>query len=420
MATSSERGDSIQSVATGNASQTGEKRKAEAISSDAMNETTTIDPSGDLRLRVGGEVADNEVATEFLVDSRALARHSKVFKAMLFGKFKNSSSTREPDKEWVYELPADKPDALKYVLHITHANLALVKNDLRLVDIFDVVDLTHKYDLTELLRGRAGPWAKSTLRSPSLNDASEMRQAVIIAWELGYESMFTKLLNEIASHCSLGFGDDMKLGKGLATTSMYFHVVPDFDDRIRAARAAVLKQKLSVPDKLVQQLQGYIVAEPYRSCANDHQGHGGAADCEAAALGSLMRSLVAQELWPLPWEFRGSLVDLDAKLKSIVVIGASDFVKFRKQNCNWTSNIQGWLSVVRSPCVQVDDGTKAHLAAQAKKTGLERYTYTLTSPPLQIQLASSNSFLLGSSGLSRSGVMLTAQSPGSGLFAGTT
>ncbi len=85
--------------------------------------TIYLDTDGDLRLRVGSETGDG--VQDFVVCSRTMGRSSPVWKAMLFGGFKESRPT---EGEWVVPLPEEQPKALLAVLNIIHGIFTKVPN----------------------------------------------------------------------------------------------------------------------------------------------------------------------------------------------------------------------------------------------------------------------------------------------------
>lgn len=81
----------------------------------------TYDDQGDLRLEVGQHMAKRS----FIICSRALARVSKPFKAMLYGDFAESKS-RIKEPNWTVELPKDDPRAFSTILHIVHSHFGMI------------------------------------------------------------------------------------------------------------------------------------------------------------------------------------------------------------------------------------------------------------------------------------------------------
>lgn len=130
-----------------------------------------IDPDGDLRLRVGttecvSSEPDHEhrTATVFVCESKTLSRASPVWKAMLYGPWRESRDSNNPAQgEWVVELPDDKPEPMAMVLNIIHSRfetLPDVQSKDSIPELYELAVLSDKYDLAKVFR----PWAETWLK----------------------------------------------------------------------------------------------------------------------------------------------------------------------------------------------------------------------------------------------------------------
>ena len=101
---------------------------------------STIDPNGDLDVEVGTNrciispdqaTHEHSQASIFQVDSRSLARGSKVFSKMLYGGFAESKQPADTNQEfWTVCLPDDNPVFMELLFHIMHINVEkLPEND---------------------------------------------------------------------------------------------------------------------------------------------------------------------------------------------------------------------------------------------------------------------------------------------------
>src|SRR5690606_8868525 len=108
--------------------------------------TVVFDPDGDLNLRAA--------TTTFKVCSATLRRSSPVWKAMLFGPWKESKPTKNTGKKWLIELPEDPPTALKIVLAILHTQVDAVPSAVDVPVFADILVLTDKYDMRKII----WPW----------------------------------------------------------------------------------------------------------------------------------------------------------------------------------------------------------------------------------------------------------------------
>lgn len=193
----------------------------------------TIDPDGDLRLRVGEQscmshctstsskssredsVHSRHRATEFLVDSKALSRASPVLSKMLFGGFLES---QKPDpssgERWLVCLPDDDIKAMSILLHIMHCRF---DKPLRLVGskalkrLYRIAVATDKYDCVRLVQ----PWTKSWLptaadRASQECSCQDLHLISWIAWEFGSQSVFEEAFKKLvwnATPNDISFGD---------------------------------------------------------------------------------------------------------------------------------------------------------------------------------------------------------------------
>jgi hypothetical protein len=148
-----------------------------------------LDADGDLILRAG--------TTSFKVCSATLRRASPVWKAMLFGPWKESRPTTD-GQEWVVTLSEDSPSALKIVLAIVHGKFDRVPQHMDVTPFSEVLLVAHKYDVS----GVMGPWMKQWAEGIDWCEISQRRnhsliRAAYIAWDLGLEDrlmMITRTL----------------------------------------------------------------------------------------------------------------------------------------------------------------------------------------------------------------------------------
>ncbi|RYP08026.1 hypothetical protein DL764_002172 [Monosporascus ibericus] len=172
-----------------------------------------IDPDGDLCLEVGynkcnfrrgpdGQKHDHEHAVIYVVDSKALSRSSRVWRAML-DEGCAESKRPEPDQDWVVELPEEDPEAMLIILNIIHHRYGGVPRGEKAMPIhslYCLTVLTDKYGLTSLLQPWAQTWTKGLKDElPRNTEAAAGKSSLTlnslelllwIAWELGNEQLF--------------------------------------------------------------------------------------------------------------------------------------------------------------------------------------------------------------------------------------
>ncbi|KAK4193210.1 hypothetical protein QBC35DRAFT_543089 [Podospora australis] len=170
-----------------------------------------MDPDGDLLLIVGNptimspNVGSEEAAATFRVCSSALRRQSPVWKAMLFGPWKESKPT--DGSEWIVKLPNDKLSAMKVLLAIVHGRFEDIPGPMSIFQLDDLVILLDKYDMFKIIR----PWAskcKLVISTKEQSDPAARAARIHIAWEFGLESIYLKTLKDAVMDIALVEGDN--------------------------------------------------------------------------------------------------------------------------------------------------------------------------------------------------------------------
>ncbi|KAK1676065.1 hypothetical protein BDP55DRAFT_768239 [Colletotrichum godetiae] len=101
-----------------------------------------------------GNLKDGSVV-EFVVCSRALARASSVFRAMLLGGFSESKPERD---DWVVELPEVRTAPFSILLKIIHGRFCEVPQSLTLEELYQLLVVTDKYDMVSVIFQLASTW----------------------------------------------------------------------------------------------------------------------------------------------------------------------------------------------------------------------------------------------------------------------
>ncbi|KAK3899098.1 hypothetical protein C8A05DRAFT_37296 [Staphylotrichum tortipilum] len=149
-------------------------------------ETITLDPDGDLFLRVGAELPPVTPCL-FRVCSASLRRATPVWKAMLFGPFTEARPAHGGD--WVVDLPEDNPETLCVLLNILHGAFANVPGTISLEFLCGVIVVADKYDLIYLIRPYVNTWADMVNSPPK--DA-------YTTWKLGNEDWVSDDMSDLA------------------------------------------------------------------------------------------------------------------------------------------------------------------------------------------------------------------------------
>ncbi|KAI1759061.1 hypothetical protein GGR53DRAFT_524168 [Hypoxylon sp. FL1150] len=249
-----------------------------------------IDPDGDLCLEVGF------AAAKFVVDSKVLARASPVWKKLLDTESRKTEAAaqttprgRKPER--VLKLPDDNNSAMEIFLNIVHGRFDRVSgfdDFVYLVYFYSLCVLTHKYDVTRVLR----PWAKGWSRTVHANcdrlgESLRTRfchERLWIAWELGDQPTFEAIAKTLLLESSAEPGYNLKYVGAVEPPEIYAN--------IKDTRLYIISSLLSAARKIIE---GLIQnSEAPAQCPD------GKPDCVPSMLGNAIRSLHGADLWPLP------------------------------------------------------------------------------------------------------------------------
>jgi hypothetical protein len=297
--------------------------------------TIDIDERGDLDLVVGTNKCEiinghheHQKAMRFRVCSRTLARWSPVMKAMLFGRFRESTQA-------VVALPDDNPEIMKVLLDIAHGDFkAIFELDkkhshtsfrhLLADDVYSIVALANKYIMTRALC----PWASKLIprllptdehseEYCSIKDFRRLEKALFIACEFGHFKLFKgasirlvwllRRNQELFSSCiepfpsySSGSSDksDGTIGETHIIKSTRTHANMGLPGHIRHLRLQLIENILSPLRRLISALKdGNDPTGSY--CCNADSDHT-RKQCNINNLGVLWLFLDRESLNPLP------------------------------------------------------------------------------------------------------------------------
>ncbi|KAB5545656.1 hypothetical protein GE09DRAFT_215542 [Coniochaeta sp. 2T2.1] len=170
-----------------------------------------FDETGDLQLLVGKRRVPCKVC------SKALARSSPVFKAMLFGQFAEAKS-KASNGGWVVELPDDEVNSMLYIFNIIHDHVDRISRDLpgddeygetfirsephkryslypcsKMEFLYLLTRAADKYQVLRLFK----PWAKDWLaavREVKMGASGWSCEVLWAAWLLGDEELLRQHL----------------------------------------------------------------------------------------------------------------------------------------------------------------------------------------------------------------------------------
>ncbi|KAH0438211.1 nuclear pore protein-like protein [Colletotrichum camelliae] len=276
-----------------------------------------MDPRGDLRLNITPEsdIEDedhgdraapdapsdtsdaHEHTQQFLVCSKAMARISVVFCKMLFGPF--SEGLRDEQKTIDLE---DAIEPMFFALCIVHSRYDMIQTALTVKELFQLLVVTNKYDMTSIVR----PWIHQWV--PLLKHIDEefyewlghldIVLVAWIAWEVGAEKLFELAVKTAALHCWVN-QDGEFLGEHGKLMKLNVHVdAAGIIDVVTGLRKDLVSRMLSP----LQQYAWKIMEGT--ACTHEIQSD----DCDAASLSSIVSALKQAEIDPIPLYSKENLI----------------------------------------------------------------------------------------------------------------
>jgi hypothetical protein len=130
--------------------------------------------------------------------------------------------SRPKEGEWIVPLPDDDPNALLTLLYIIHSRFGLIPEKPNLEELYRIVCVAHKYDMTETVRPWAGSWLKLARESKR---GSNPVMLTFVVWELGDQELFVKMVAYFIGECSIDEKGYLITPKGICLED-YDHVGP--------------------------------------------------------------------------------------------------------------------------------------------------------------------------------------------------
>ncbi|KAI1850399.1 hypothetical protein JX266_004257 [Neoarthrinium moseri] len=405
-----------------------EVAEAEPCTSHAgcLPQPVDIDNDGDLVLIVGHDECIDDLRVNcqtaydlhkpraFRVDSRAIARASRVFKRMLFGGFAESRKPESAGESWTVRLPVDTPGAMEVILRIMHGQV-------HLVPMFDPLDskhgssslvyyitiLTDKYDLTTLLR----PWANNWLRlfptcklslrrfrfdtyvSESDLDNNlyySLMDWLWISWELGSEEHFLLVFRWLVLHARMDLENGHLTLKCRTNVRKMFepgsHGFYNIEEIIERCRLEIIRHMLQPFHDFWDAFEELEAPQiTFRDGGIGCQEWPGEAwsDNNSAVLGMMMTALSKLHLWPIPepQDIEVSASDLCSMLRPLQKVICCPQERRRETeifvnnaghyNCNYKP--YSFVGLMRLVDTRLRPEHTKHMETQAGKTGVLSY-----------------------------------------------
>ncbi|KAI1134664.1 hypothetical protein F5Y05DRAFT_397810 [Hypoxylon sp. FL0543] len=342
-----------------------------------------IDPDGELCLAVGGQTA----ITTFVVCPKTLSRASPFFKKLLYGGFAESTQPdRTTGEEWIVRLPDDNPKAMGVILNMLHACFETIPTSVCYFcdrsrhpfnrcfdywDLYQLAQLTDKYDLTRILR----PWAKDWVKDISPHATSPLlcigysgRPATFvellswIAWELGDIATFKSTAKHLILNCTMQPGGGLRLEGPFFKRLFAYSIEPaGLSSFIEDRRLETIRKMLDPLRKVVTRLTQVSKDNSKPLCTGCRY----EVDCEVTMLGAIVRSLTPSGLYPIPKpeDISISIMELADKLKA-----TDSKSRLNGHKCTALPKDVGETFFKAGP--ELTELQVKHLKAQAKKTGL--------------------------------------------------
>lgn len=269
--------------------------------SESPPQPMVIDSGGDLVLRVGAEADERE--QDYVVCSNTLRRSSPVWKSMLYGGFKEA---KPAEGSWVVSLPDDQADPMLVILNIIHTRFILVPRQPPLSEIYHILTLAHKYDMTEIVQPWADCWMEVADNAQEKEDGCSLAMLTYVAWEMGNEDLFTTMINKLLLGSSVDDQGRLTTPDGICLENYDYLGPPDLLEMISEFRKTDLIQPiLDVVHALIKDLLGFQVC-----CKKESQ------KCDYSILGSV---------WYGMTKFRGSVMpeSADEILESVTDLASS-------------------------------------------------------------------------------------------------
>lgn len=251
----------------------------------------------------------------FEVDSAALAAHSPVFSTMAY-----NTHTRGNQEEWAWELEGDSIGGLSVMFSLLHLDTRghMFNQEPSALEVYDVLRVFSKYQIPQ---AAFYTWMKkwtegfrNDINYTTLNKVECLYAAYKLRDFKSLKSCIRHVAHEIEINPdgSVRFADGKLLQEALPMTD-------DLVDNILAVRTADLEGLLTPFQEAHDFFMDAANAESNKFCKSV-DAHG---PCNQKLLGSLLQSLIKQQLYPVPAvaSYVGNVGDLAQKISEMNVHG---------------------------------------------------------------------------------------------------
>ncbi|KAH7346368.1 hypothetical protein BKA65DRAFT_585312 [Rhexocercosporidium sp. MPI-PUGE-AT-0058] len=310
---------------------------------------------------------------EFKVSSHALSFASPVWKKFIFPQFPRVAESSErcdapaqkkaraasPDPDHILDFTEDRPDALLILLQITHLQFAVIPKTLPYKTLHGVAVLCDQYDCRKLVR----PWLADWLRE-EWNESNMPGQEgwLFISWCFGRYYIFKALAMTCVLQASLGNDGECMIDGAyqFPHPSCGRRPGPEYRGDAYPFETEAILLPLGIVETILETRQQtieltldavYEVIQNIKCPFEDNDvKHNPSFNfrCEAARLGSIVKRLQAQELWPRPGpgKLTISIHDLLKLLRYHIEMASRSLLPEGHENCYPQNSL--WLAATHA------------------------------------------------------------------------
>ncbi|APA12927.1 hypothetical protein SS1G_08403 [Sclerotinia sclerotiorum 1980 UF-70] len=267
---------------------------ANAAKTNGVSDST--DP--ETKRSLGPEISDKSTLVyndRILVSSKHMSLASPVFKAMLEGRFREGIELKTTGKLAV-PLPDDDPAAMRILINIIHGRMNSVPLKIELELFTQIAILADKYQCKEVVRPFPSLW-KNGLTTEWTTSSTSIACWLCIAWHFELDSEFLEATQLIQAEGTCSLEETILPIPKLVVDKLESYRIEGIGKAVQVLNGTIFKYQqpdLVCTSQKIPGLGGfygmpmeYIDVDRYRK------------DCDSMVLGSLMKSAIANNLYPL-------------------------------------------------------------------------------------------------------------------------
>lgn len=162
-----------------------------------MSQTIVFDKHGDTKVR-NKRVGELE-HTVYIVCSRALARVSPVFHAILYDRIGTVDIHKSPQSDDGFiDFVEEGEESLIIFLNIAHARFSGIPRTLNVDQLYNITALTSRYECTCILSTWVNSWISC---SEDQAHETDLAKILWVTWQVGRQNAFTRTSQRMAMEC---------------------------------------------------------------------------------------------------------------------------------------------------------------------------------------------------------------------------